>query len=205
MLTTFQTCHRRYRWRRLPFGTKVLSEIFPKRLLEVLGDLKGVVVIADDIIIHGETQEEHDRNLEKFLQRCQKVGIQLNKTKFQTGLNSADFMGHRVTPTGMKRDPEKVTAILDMEAPEDVVSVRRFIGTVNYLARFLPHLSQTLQPLLYRTCYRKMYPSTGRVPKKKPSIISNRRLHQAPCWHSSNQTYQSRCRTTLASTGWELC
>ena len=52
MLTTFQTCHGQYRWRRLPFGTKVLSEIFQKRLLEVLGDLKGVVVIADDIIIH---------------------------------------------------------------------------------------------------------------------------------------------------------
>ena len=70
MLTTFQICHGLYRWRRLPFGTKVSSEIFQKRLLEVLGDLKGVMVIADDIIIHGETQEEHDRNLEKFLQRC---------------------------------------------------------------------------------------------------------------------------------------
>ena len=94
-----------------------------------------------------ETQEEHDRNLEKFLQCCRKVGIRLNKMKFQTGLNSVDFIGHRVTPTGMKPDPEKVRAILDMEAPKDVSSVRRFIGTVNYLARFLPHLSQTLQPL----------------------------------------------------------
>ena len=52
-----------------------------------------------------------------------------------------------MTPTGTKPDPEKVRTILDMEAPEDVASVRRFIGTVNYLARFLPHLSQTLQPL----------------------------------------------------------
>ena len=73
MLTTFQTCHGRYRWRKLPFGTKVSSEIFQKRLLEVLGDLKGVVVIADDIINHGETKEEHDRNLEKFLQRCREA------------------------------------------------------------------------------------------------------------------------------------
>ena len=71
----------------------------------------------------------------------------VNKTKFQKGLNSVDFMGHRVTPTGMKLDPEKVRAILDMEAPEDFASIWRFIGTVNYLARFLPHLSQTLQPL----------------------------------------------------------
>ena len=70
MLTTFQICHGRCLWRRLPFGTKVPSETFQKRQLEVLGDLKGVVVIADDIIIHGETQEEHDRNLERFFQRC---------------------------------------------------------------------------------------------------------------------------------------
>ena len=52
-------------------------------------------------------------------------------------------MGHRVTPTGIKPDPEKVRAILDLEAPDDDASVRRFIGTVKYLT----HLSQTLQPL----------------------------------------------------------
>ena len=78
MLTTFQTCHGQYRWRKLPFRTKVKSEIFQKRLLEVLGDLKGVVVIADDIVIHGETQEEHDRSPE-FLQRCREAGIPLNR------------------------------------------------------------------------------------------------------------------------------
>ena len=202
MLITFQTCHGRYRWRRLPFGTKVSSEIFQKRLLEVLGDLKGVVVIAEDIIIHGETQEEHDRNLEKFLQRCREVGIRLNKTKFQTGLNSVDFMGHRVTPTGIKPDPEKVRAILDMEAPEDVASVRRFIGTVNYLARFLPHLSQTLQPL--QNLLQKDVPFNWSSAQEEAFDHIKQKI-ASPCWDSFNQTYQSRCRTTLASTGWELC
>ena len=34
-----------------------------------------------------------------------------------------------------------------MTKPTDVAGVRRILGTVNYLAKFLPHLSQTSEPL----------------------------------------------------------
>jgi len=69
VLTTFQTCFGRYRWLRLPFGICVASEIFQRKLLEALEGLDGVVCVADDIIIHGETLEDHDNNLKSFLHR----------------------------------------------------------------------------------------------------------------------------------------
>ena len=43
----------RYRLRRLPFGLKVSSEIFQRKIDEALGDLEGVLNIVDDIIIVG--------------------------------------------------------------------------------------------------------------------------------------------------------
>ena len=55
-------------------------------------------------------------------------------------------MGHLLTSDGLKPDPVKVSAILDMPEPTDVAAVRRFIGTVNYLAKYLPRLSTVAKP-----------------------------------------------------------
>ena len=63
-LITFQANDHLYRWTRLPFGLKTSSEIFQKKLNDILYDLKGKYCIADDIIKHGRNQKEHDRNRE---------------------------------------------------------------------------------------------------------------------------------------------
>ena len=55
-LTTFATPFGRYRWRRLPYGLKVSSEIFQKRLCAALEGLDGIQCVADDIIIFGKNQ-----------------------------------------------------------------------------------------------------------------------------------------------------
>ena len=52
-LTTFQTPFGRYKWKRLPFGLAVSSEIFQKRLQAALEGLDGVLCIADDILVYG--------------------------------------------------------------------------------------------------------------------------------------------------------
>ena len=65
-MTTFQTCNGRYRWLRLPFGVSVAAEAFHRKLSEAFLGLKGVLFIADDIIVHGSSETEHDENVKKF-------------------------------------------------------------------------------------------------------------------------------------------
>ena len=43
--TTFQSCHGRYRWFRLPFGTSVSAEIFQRKLLEAQEGFQVVSVL----------------------------------------------------------------------------------------------------------------------------------------------------------------
>ena len=57
------------------------------------------------------------------------------------------FMGHLITSECLKVDPEKVEAIVEMPAPTDVKGLKRFLGMVNYLAKFLPSLSDMTKPL----------------------------------------------------------
>ena len=60
---------------------------------------------------------------------------------------SVTFLGHLVTAEGLKPDPEKVRAIDDMTRPTDVEGVQRINGFVNYLAKFLPKLSDVTEPI----------------------------------------------------------
>ena len=71
----------------------------------------------------------------------------LNADKVKLSCNEVTFMGHLLTDEGLKPDPDKVREILEMLKPTDVAAVRRLIGFVNYLQRFLPNLSGVCEPL----------------------------------------------------------
>ena len=178
LLTTFQTCFGRYRFLRLPFGTSVSSEIFQKKLLEALDGLDNVLCIADDVIIHSKNHEEHDRHLKNFLLRCRDKGIKLNKEKLELRMPEISFMGHRITDKGLQTDPEKVRAVNDMDAPRNVEELRRFLGMINYLGRFLPNVTTVTEPL--HNLIRRDTPWTWSEVQQKAFDEVKKMLTQAP-------------------------
>ena len=156
-LTTMITPFGRYRWKRLPFGLKVSSEIFQRKLNDTIFDLPGVFAVADDVIVigRGATHEnaliDHDANLHKLHERCREKHIMLNDEKADMRMTEITFMGHLITKEGIQADPNKITAIRDMPSPTDVHGVKRFCGMIQYLARFMPNLAQMSEPLRHLT------------------------------------------------------
>ena len=152
-LTTFWTSFGRFRWLRMPFGISSAPEEFQRRQHEVLENLNGVDVIAEDILVYGrgETYEEaladHDKYLKALLQRARDVNLKFNKDKLQLRLSSIPYMGHLITAEGLKPDPRKTQAIQFMQKPKDQAAVQRYLGFVNYLSKFLPKLSTLFEPL----------------------------------------------------------
>jgi hypothetical protein len=105
------------------------------------------VCIADDIVIHAETKEDHGTRLRGFLSRCAELGIKLNKAKMEVAVDSITFMGHCINAHGLSVDPEKVSAITKMKAPQNIDELRRFLDMVNYVMKFMPNLAGVLYPL----------------------------------------------------------
>ena len=152
-LTTMITPFGRFRWLRLPFGLKVSSEIFQRKITEALDGLVDTTNVADDIVVAGRGKDEEEaraslrHNSQQLKQRCKERRILLNDTKEIAEEPEITFMGHLLTANGISPDPAKVTAIKNMPAPTDVSAVRRLCGTVQYLARFIPNLADNLEPL----------------------------------------------------------
>ena len=115
--------------------------------------IEGLPGIADDFIVvgFGDTDEQavesHDANLEVFLKRCKEHNLRLNSAKKRLRLPEVPFIGHIATAQGLQVDPHKVQAIVDMPTPEDVAAMQRILGFVQYLSKFMPHLSDMTKPL----------------------------------------------------------
>ena len=152
-LTTFWTPVGRYCWTRLPFGLSSSPEEYQRRLHMALDGLLGVEVIADDILIFGtgdtalEARVEHDKNLIRLLDRVKDRGIKINREKMKLHLSEVKYMGHVLTAEGIRADPDKIQGIQDLKEPETASDIKSFLGSVNYLARYIPNLSQTAAPL----------------------------------------------------------
>jgi len=123
-----------------------------------------VICIADDVVIHGKSEEEHDRHLELFMNRCRERGIALNGDKFEMKLKEVIFMGHVIGERGLQPDPAKVKAISDMASPTNIEELRRFLGIVNFLGKFLPHLATISEPL--RNLTKKDVPWNWSIPQE---------------------------------------
>jgi hypothetical protein len=146
-LTTFITPIGRFRFTRVPFGISSGPELFQRKMSELLQDCDGVEVIMDDILIHGKSQQDHDQRLQKVLDTIQASGLKLNKDKCEIGKSKIAYFGHVISAQGISASPERISAITELPPPTDVTSLRRVIGMMNYLGKFVPDISTSLRPM----------------------------------------------------------
>ena len=128
-------------------GSIVAQDIFQMKLDAIFLSIPGVTGIADDMIIYGRSDLEHDKHLINFLEVCRKNTLTLNPDKMQFRLPQVSFFGHQWSAKGLSPDPKKIAAVKRMNLPQDVETMRSFLGLVNYLNRFSPHLAELSEPL----------------------------------------------------------
>lgn len=137
----------------MTFGIKPTSEHFQHHIDQALDGLVGVYAVADDVLVTGkgsnyaEAMNNYDDNMIALLNRCKERSINLNADKLSVKFDNISFIGHLLTPKGIKADPAKIKAILNMEKPTDVSGVQRLFAMVKYLGKFLNSLSDICEPL----------------------------------------------------------
>ena len=87
----------------------------------------------------------HWAKLWQVLEWAQSNNLKLNLEMVK--ISKEIYVGHVISADGFKPDPEKVWAVRLMPAPTSTESVRRFLGFVQYLSKFLAMLAEVEEPL----------------------------------------------------------
>lgn len=146
-LTTFNSPFGRYRFNRMPFGLVSAQDEFQRKMDEAFEGVPGTIVLVDDVLVSGGTQEEHDANLKAFLDRATEKNVKLNPEKMTICSKEVEYFGHIVSAEGVKPDPKKIKAIENMPAPKDKKELETILGMVTYLSKFAPNLAEITKPL----------------------------------------------------------
>ena len=141
-LLTFNSPYGRFRFLRMAYGMKSASDVCQYYISNIIEGLNGVVNSQDDIIIWGETMEELKKRTIEVLSSIRKHGLKLNRNKCKFNQSELIFLGHKVTGNGVYVDDKKIEAIIKIPYPRNVKELQRFLGTINYLGKFIPMLSE---------------------------------------------------------------
>ena len=93
----------------MPFGLSGVPATFQRLMDKVLrgtSDFAGVYL--DDVIIYGDTWEDHVRNVRAVLQRIQNAKLTLKFKKCSFGMAECTYLGHRIGCGGVRPEEKKV-------------------------------------------------------------------------------------------------
>ena len=146
-LTTFATMYGRFRYVHVPMGACLSSDCFQHKMDEIFGPIEQCCSIADDIIVFGYSEEDHDRVLFVVLYMAKCVRLHFNPNKCIFCYAQIPFFGMIVGAEGIKPDTKKIKALQELPLPNNMHEMQSFLGIVNYLSRFSPKIANPTSAL----------------------------------------------------------
>ncbi len=102
----------------------------------------------DDLLIATRgTPEELAAELEKLLGRLEQHGYRASMEKFKLFQAETKWCGYHIIASGVKPKRTRTEAVLKIEPPKTMKEIRTFLGSVQYLAKFIETLSAKTEPI----------------------------------------------------------
>jgi len=104
-------------------------------------------VYLDDIVVFGETFEEHSTRLKEIFERLRQFELKIEPDKCEFLKTELNYLGHVMTSEGVKPDPQKVEAFCEFPTPKNITDLKSFLGLAGYYRKFIPQFSKIAKPL----------------------------------------------------------
>lgn len=106
-----------------------------------------LVVYLDDLTVFSRSDQQHLDHLRQVFLKCRKYGISLNLKKSLFGLEEGKLLGYIISKDGIRIDPTRVQAILQIPHPRNVKELQAFLGKINFLRIFISNLDELIRLL----------------------------------------------------------
>jgi len=142
-----------YEFTVMPFGLCNAPATFQRLMETVFSGLARdkCFVYLDDVLVVGQTFEEHLSNLREVFGRLKEAGLKLKPSKCHLAKSQVAYLGYVVSRQGITADPSKVAAVREFPIPKSVRELRSFLGLASYYRRFIPGFSRIAGPLFALT------------------------------------------------------
>ena len=153
--TAFRTRYGSYEFLVMHFGLTNAPATFQNFMNDTFYDLldRFVAAYLDDLIIYTESDslEDHIAQVREVLLRCRNNGLFANAKKCEFHVQTIEYVGYIVSPTGLSMDPTKIRTIEAWPLPRTVRDVQSFLGFANFYRRFIRNFASISKPLTQLT------------------------------------------------------
>jgi len=104
-------------------------------------------VFFEDILVYSKTWEEHFRQIRIVFNILLQHRFFPNGKKCELGKREMQYLGHIISEEGFKMDPQKVVAMEQWPIPNNIKSLRGFLGLTGYYQRFIYNYGKMARPL----------------------------------------------------------
>ena len=138
----------RYTWQGAPYGLKFLTSHFQRVMTSVLSDcLPFCIIFVDDVVVFSSSIQQHIEHINRVIQALNNANLRLNLDKCRFGCTQLPILGHIVSGTQIRPDPEKISSFHNLPIPETGKQIESFLGLANYLRDYIPMYSKIASPL----------------------------------------------------------
>ena len=147
--TAFSAGDNQFDFSKIPFGLKSAPNHFSRVMQSVLSGIlgKNILVYLDDIVVLGNTIEEHVGNLVAVLETLRRNNLKINVKKTQFFKQEVEFLGHIINAEGIKPIHDKVRSIKEFPTPVNSKKVASFLGLASYYRRYIKDFAKKARPL----------------------------------------------------------
>ncbi|GKB20931.1 reverse transcriptase domain-containing protein [Tanacetum coccineum] len=136
-------------YRKMPFGLKNARETYQRLVDKVFNEQirRNLEAYVDDMVIKSAFEEDTLMDIQETFDRLRSINMKLNPNKCSFGIEEGSFPGHLITNQGIKANPSKVKAVIDLKSPKMLKEIQSLNGKLAALSRFLSNGADRSLPL----------------------------------------------------------
>ena len=194
-----------YRFKKGFYGLADIPTIFQEKIDRTL-EYCTPAWLDNIIIVTRGSKQDHEKKLFDVLDKLEKAGYRASKKKSEFFMKETKWLGHEINENGIKPNDEKVEAILKLKLPENTKDLKSFLGAIQYMAKFLPKLSEQTDRL--RKLLKKSEPWIWGPEQETDFNRIKQMLTEGPCLahyakDKDNMVTTDASKTGLGKTLWQ--